>query len=382
MFLMPFALLPTLLLGLLSLVLLGGGGYLLWAWSVGAVVGTGYLVAGLAMLLWTVVGRWVILALFRRPGPDEPKAIRPDSVARLPRPDGTELHVETYGPPDAPPIIFTHGAGSNSTSWYYAKRHLADRFRLLVWDSPGVRHSRGPDNRDFSLEKHARDLEAVLSLTGDMPAVLVGHSMGGMTVLTFCRLFPEALGRRVAGLALLDTSFTNPARTTTFAGFFSAVQKPLLEPLLHLVVWTWPVVWLTNWLSYFNGSSHLSSMLTGFAGTETRGQLDLATRYNALTPPAVLARQNLAMFRYDATEVLDTLPVPVLLLTGHLDRMIVPETSRRMREAIPAAHLETLEPAGHMALFERHEQFAAALEAFGAQCTARHPGESSLRPAS
>jgi pimeloyl-ACP methyl ester carboxylesterase len=186
----------------------------------------------------------------------------------------------------------------------------------------------------------------------------------------------------VAGLALLDTSFTNPARTTTFAGFFSAVQKPLLEPLLHLVIWTWPVVWLMNWLSYFNGSSHLSSMLTGFAGTETRGQLDLATRYNALTPPAVLARQNLAMFRYDATAILDTLPVPVLLLTGHLDRMIVPETSRRMREAIPAAQLETLAPAGHMALFERHEQFAAALDAFRVRCTARHPGESTLRPAS
>ena len=368
MFLMPFALLPTLLLGLLSLALLGGGGYLLWAWYVGAVVGTGYLVASLAMLLWSYAGRWVILLLFRRAGPDEPGETRPDSVVRLPRPDGSELQVELYGPPEAPPLVFTHGAGSNSTSWYYAKRHLADRFRLIVWDSPGVRHSRGPDNRDYSLEKHARDLEAVLALAGDRPAVLVGHSMGGMAVLTFCRLFPEALGPRVAGLALLDTGPTNPARTTTFAGFFSSVQKPLLEPLLHLVVWFWPLVWLMQWLGYLNGSSHVASMLTGFAGTETRGQLDLATRYNALTPPAVLARQNLAMFRYDATEVLGRLPIPVLLLTGHLDRMIVPETSRRMREAIPEARLETLEPAGHMALFERHERFVEALGAFATGC--------------
>ena len=380
---MPFALLPNLLLGLLSLALLGGGGYLLWAWFVGAVVGTGYLVASLAMLLWTVVGRWVILALFRRPGADEPKATRPDSAVRLSRPDGTELQVEMYGPPDAPPIVFTHGAASDSTSWYYAKRHLADRFRLIVWDAPGVRHSRGPDNGDYSLERHARDLDAVLSLAApDRPAMLVGHSMGGMTVLTFCRLFPEALGPRVAGLALVGSSFTNPSRTTTFARFFGAVQKPLLEPLLHLVTWLWPVVWLMNWLGYFNGSSHLSSMLTGFAGSETRGQLDLATRYNAQTPPAVLARQNLAMFRYDATESLGSLPVPVLLLTGHLDRIIVPETSRRMREAIPEARLEILEPAGHMALFERHEQFTVALEAFSIRCTARHPDASTLRPAS
>lgn len=213
----------------------------------------------------------------------------------------------------------------------------------------------------------------MLALAGEEPAVLVGHSMGGMITLTFCRLFPEALGSRVAGLALLDTSFTNPVRTTTLARRLSALQKPLLEPLLHLIIWLWPVVWLMQWLGYLNGSSHISSMLTGFAGTETRGQLDLATRYNAVTSPATVARQNLAMFRYDASDVLGTLSVPVLLFTGHLDRMIVPETSRRMREAIPTARLETLEPAGHMALFERHAQVTAALGVFAADCGATRP---------
>jgi pimeloyl-ACP methyl ester carboxylesterase len=380
MFFMPFALLPTLLLGLLSLALLGGAGYLLWAWYVGAVVGTGYLAASLAMILWTFLGRWVVLSLLRGPGPDEPGALPSDSVVRLPRPDGTELHVEIYGPPDAPPIVLTHGAGANSTSWYYAKRHLADRFRLIVWDFPGVGRSRGPESGDYSLEKHARDLEAVLSVAGDRPAVLVGHSMGGMTVLTFCRLFPEALRARVAGLVLVDTSDTNPVRTTTLAGLLGALQKPLLEPLLHLVVWLSPLVRLMQWLGYVNGSSHLTATLTGFAGSETRGQLDLATRYTALTPPAVVARQNLAMFRYDATEILGSLPVPVLLITGHLDRMIVPETSRRMGRAIPGARLETLEPAGHMAIFERHERFVAALGAFGARCTRPDPEAAPLHP--
>jgi hypothetical protein len=129
---MPFTLIPTWVLGLLSLALLGGGAYLLYAWSVGIVVGTWYLVASLAMVIWTFIGRYVVLALFRQPGPDEPKATEPGEILRLPRPDGTELHVETYGSPDAPPIIFAHGAGCNSTAWYYAKRHLADRFRLIV----------------------------------------------------------------------------------------------------------------------------------------------------------------------------------------------------------------------------------------------------------
>jgi pimeloyl-ACP methyl ester carboxylesterase len=110
-------------------------------------------------------------------------------------------------------------------------------------------------------------------------------------------------------------------------------------------------------------------MLTGFAGTESRGQLELATRYTAVTSPAVVARQNLAMLRYDATELLGRLSVPVLLITGHLDRMIVPETSRRMSEAIPNARLERLEPAGHMAIFERQDQMMALLGEFAAACT-------------
>jgi len=46
MFFAPFPLLFTWLVGLLSLVVLGGGVYLLWAWYVGVLVGTGYLVAG------------------------------------------------------------------------------------------------------------------------------------------------------------------------------------------------------------------------------------------------------------------------------------------------------------------------------------------------
>ncbi len=43
MFFAPFALLFTWLIGLLSLAVVGGGLYLLWAWYSGVVVGTGYL---------------------------------------------------------------------------------------------------------------------------------------------------------------------------------------------------------------------------------------------------------------------------------------------------------------------------------------------------
>jgi len=79
------------------------------------------------------------------------------------------------------------------------------------------------------------------------------------------------------------------------------------------------------------------------------------------------------MFRYDATAVLPTLPVPVLVVTGHLDRMIVPETGRWLRDAIPGAELLVLKPAGHQAIFEQHEPFISALNVFCARVTAVQP---------
>jgi pimeloyl-ACP methyl ester carboxylesterase len=367
---MPFSILLGWLTGLLSLVLIGGGLYLIWAWYVGAVIGTGYLVGGLLMLLWTFAGRQIVL-LFHPPGADEPKTLRNGSAQRVSRPDGGELQVELYGPPDAPPIVMTHGWGTNSTEWYYAKRQLADRFRLIVWDLPGLGESRRPDDNDYRPEKLARDLEAVLALAGNRPAILLGHSIGGMITLTFCRLFPQELGRRVAGLVLVDTTYTNPVRTTTFSGFFRAVQKPLLEPLLHLSIWLSPIVWLMNWLSYLNGTAHITAMLTGFAGQETRGQLDFATRFTPMASPAVLARGGLAALKYDETATLGAIGVPVLVITGDLDRVTIPEANAHINEAVPMGHLLKLRPGGHMALLEQNERLAEAVAQFGVRCFER-----------
>jgi pimeloyl-ACP methyl ester carboxylesterase len=123
-------------------------------------------------------------------------------------------------------------------------------------------------------------------------------------------------------------------------------------------------MWLMSWLGYLNGSSHVIGLLVGFAGSQTRSQLDLATRYNPLAWPGVQARETLAMLRYDATEVLSSISVPTRIFTGHLDRLIVPETARFRSERVLHAQLVRLEPAGHMPVFECHEQLVSELAMF------------------
>ena len=169
---------------------------------------TAYLGMGVALLAWTAVGGYVrrlISMMLGGPKPalgpsaDEPRDDRTGEVHRITRPDGSELQVECYGPIDAPPVVLTHGWGCNSTEWFYVKKNLADRFRLILWDEPGLGLSKKPDNNDYRLEKLAADLAAVLALAGDRPAVLVGHSIGGMIILTLCKVFPELLERARGG---------------------------------------------------------------------------------------------------------------------------------------------------------------------------------------
>ena len=112
----------------LSLLVLGGGAWLLWSWNTGAVVGTAYLVASLALLAWSLLGRLLILPLLGRRGQDDPREERGSDAVRVQREDGADLHVERYGPEDGVPIVLTHGWGQNSAEWHYARRELGDRF--------------------------------------------------------------------------------------------------------------------------------------------------------------------------------------------------------------------------------------------------------------
>jgi pimeloyl-ACP methyl ester carboxylesterase len=253
--------------------------------------------------------------------------------------------------------------GLNSTEWDYLKKELSEEFRLIVWDLPGLGRSTPPTNRNYSLENLSRHLEAVLALVGDQPAILLGHSIGGMITLTFCRLFPKALGDRVRAIALVQTTYTNPVRTANMAGLLTALERPVIVPLLHVTIWLSPLIWLSNLMSYLNGSALLSTKSSGFAGTETWEELDFVARFQLQASPAVMARGMLGMLRYDATAVLESINVPALVLAGDRDSLCKPEASKRLHRDIPWAQLT------HLALIEHHTRFAEIVRTFASLCS-------------
>jgi len=116
-------------------------------WEPGINRETAELTAGVLLLSIAFVGQFAsrgIPRLLLQTGIDDPRPDREGAVRRLRRPDGSELQVELYGATDGQPIVLTHGWGANSTEWYYLKKHLSDRFRLIVWDLPGLELSTPP----------------------------------------------------------------------------------------------------------------------------------------------------------------------------------------------------------------------------------------------
>jgi pimeloyl-ACP methyl ester carboxylesterase len=335
------------------------------AWRPGWDRVTALLAGAVALTLFgTGGGRglvWLLLKL-KRGAPVEQG--RGGEAVRVSRPDGTELQVEVSGPPGGPLVVLTHGWGASAACWGHLRRSLDDRYRVVAWDLRGLGRSTGPRDRDFSLSRMADDLLAVLDTVGGGPAVLVGHSIGGMTQLTLAKEHPDELGRRVRGLVLVHTTPTNPARTTQLGGLLAALQKPVLEPLAWLMILLAPLVWAMNVLSYLNGSAHWSNFRVAFSWTGTWEQVEFVTRYSLEVWPAAYARGCLGMFRYDATDALHRISVPTLVVAADRDRMTVPAASEAIRAGVRGAEMTALSPSGHMGPVQRPDDLAVAVRAF------------------
>jgi pimeloyl-ACP methyl ester carboxylesterase len=357
----------------------------IFAPTLGWDVPTALLAATVVLLLCALFGGALVKLMVRvtrrkgRTGELDPNVVpKPTSVRTLARRDGSQLHVSYYGPEEGTPIILTHGWGLHGAEWNCLVRELSDRFRVVVWDEPGLGKSTRPWNRDYSLENLARCLEVVLQTVEGKPAVLAGHSIGGMITLTFCRLFPAALGSRVSGLILTNTTPTDPVKTTSGGSLCTPLETPLLKPLMYLTIALSPLFWVLNWLSYRNGSAHLSTMRSSFAGTETWEQIEFATHFQVEASPAVIARGMLGMMKYDARATLAEISVPTLIVAGDRDSTTKPEASMEMQKRIPNSRLIVLSPARHLGLIEHEEAYEDHVRQFVHLAMARASAEEGL----
>ena len=278
--------------------------------------------------------------------------------------DGVALHAEIAGDPNAPvTVVLCHGYALSSASWCFQTPELAQHARVVTWDQRGHgRSQRGPAAH-ATVDQLGRDLRAVLDQTASHgPVVLVGHSMGGMTIMALAEQHPELFGTRVAAVALLATS-----------------AEPVLGDLglprhgmraLHWVA-PWALAVLHRVSRLGGPRAAVLRELTGalvpghaFASDVPSHVADFLLDLIEATPLDVLA-DFFPQFRlHDKVEALTALHrVECLVVAGSDDVVTPPEHSKAIARAVPGADLVVLPDAGHAFPLEHPAQVNAHLVA-------------------
>jgi pimeloyl-ACP methyl ester carboxylesterase len=308
---------------------------------------------------------------------DDPlgSAARPaDRTALVQADDGVLLAVDEIGPPNAPlTVVFVHGYALSMASWAFQRRALAAELatanghrpdaRLVFYDQRGHGASGRGAPENSTIEQLACDLEAVLAARASRgPVVLVGHSMGGMTIMGLAALRPKLFGTQVVAAALISTS----------SGQLADLNFGLPDLLTRVRAAVFPVAaWTMRRRPAFaertrRVAADLVSAVTrslSFASPDVDPAL---TRYVdamiAGTPVDVIAEFYPALAGMDHTGSLEPLRgVPTLVLTGDVDKMIPKEHSQLLLERLPDAEYVVVPEAGHMVLLEKPAEVTAAL---------------------
>ncbi|HET6480788.1 MAG TPA: alpha/beta hydrolase [Actinoplanes sp.] len=337
----------------------------------GAVVGV--LAAGLATAF--AVERVLVRRSVNAPGDpyvDEPFGDQPfNREMTVTAADGTELHVEIVEPkkPGAKPtIVFVHGFALDMGTFYFQRQALAEQgdHRLVFYDQPGHGRSSRLKSGDYDIAALGKSLAAVLdAAVPEGHIILVGHSMGGMTIMAFAEHYPEWFGERVTGVVLMSTSAGLIDKTKlglpSLVARASAPFFPLWGKAAHLGGGTIDRARVV--------SSDLAWLLTrryGFGEPKPSPSLvTFVESMNSTTSVETLTKYLHTLYTHNRFPALSALRgVPVLVIVGTKDYLTPVTHSEEILRHLPEAELIKVDNSGHVVMLEKAAEVNAALLPF------------------
>ncbi|MGA5580383.1 alpha/beta fold hydrolase [Streptomyces thermodiastaticus] len=267
-------------------------------------------------------------------------------------------------------VVFSHGYCLNQDSWHYQRAALRGVVRTVHWDQRshgrsgrGVAQLQGAEPLD--IDQLGRDLKAVIDAAApEGPLVLVGHSMGGMTVMALAAQYPELIRERVVATAFVGTS----------AGRLGEVDFGLPVAGVNAVRRVLPGVLKALGRRaelVEKGRRATADLFAGivkrysFAGRDVDPAVArFAERMIESTPIDVVAEFYPAFTDHDKTEALARFRgLPVLVLAGTDDLITPGSHSEAIAGLLPEAELVLVPDAGHLVMLEHPDAVTGWLAA-------------------
>ncbi|MFD9864838.1 alpha/beta fold hydrolase [Streptomyces alboflavus] len=257
---------------------------------------------------------------------------------------GGEVAARVLG--EGPPVVLVHGTPAWSYLWRDVAPLLARRHTVYVWDLLGFGESRAAPATAPSITRQARTLAELLAHWNlDAPA-LVGHDIGGGTVIR-AHLVEHVPASHIA---LVDAAVLGPWNTpftehqqqhadvyrTMPPDIFSDLIAARFRTATHRALTPESAAaYLAPWTGH-DGQQRWLDQVAAVSFEDTR----------------------------DAVARLGEISVPTLVLWGEQDQWIPLSTGERLAAAIPGARTATVPDAGHFVAEDNPADTAAALLRF------------------
>lgn len=338
-------------------------------------------VAAVGAAAGAVVEHYTLGRVRRKPDDpyaDEPFGLLPaDAELTVTTEDGVPLHVEIVEPAgDGPPeltVVFVHGFALDMGTWHFQRSALqhddtGPRCRLVFYDQPGHGKSGTRDNGDYTIDQLGADLAAIVSeVAPEGPLVLVGHSMGGMTIMALAERDPDLIAERVVGIGLISTSAGHLDDVALgMPPILSWARKPLTPMVSGALKWQPGLAELGRKVGNGSDLTYLLTRRYGFGSQDPSPALvEYVERMNSATSVEVFAGYLGTLSEHDRYAALEAFDgIETLIVCGEKDLFTPVQHTREIAELLPGAELVEVVSGGHLTLMEHSTVVNAQIFAF------------------
>jgi len=318
---------------------------------------TAVAVAGAAGALWELQRRRDQRAIAADPATAELGSRIKGRELEVRSPDGTRLHVEVFGREDAPTVVLVHGWTNEIAVWHHQVRDLGDEFRVVAYDQRGHGRSDPPQASVYSADALGDDLQAVIeaAVPQGERCVVVGHSMGGMTIVAWAGRHPEQVRERAAAAMLIGTGMGDLLEQLLVLRprWGARIQRALMPRAVALPL---------KLPQHSTPLSHRAIRYVALSPGASPGTVAFCDEMTSHCPAPVRAGFGRSLNTIDLYESVPKLTVPTVVMVGAVDKLTPPWHARKLAGTLPdVVELVELPDIGHMLQLEAHREVTARI---------------------